>query len=66
MTFKNRTAQVIKLLLAGLTLVPLAVRLAMKATFAYLFSVTLGAVNPIWPAKLTNHFIAFLIIDQVG
>jgi hypothetical protein len=65
--FKNCTAQIIKLVLADLTFIPLAVGLlGMYPTFVYLFSVTIGTANPIWPTKLTNNFKAFFIINQVG
>jgi hypothetical protein len=65
--FKNSAAQIIKLVFAGLTFIPLTVGLmGMYPTFVYLFSVTVGTANPIWPTKLTNNFKAFIIINQVG
>ena len=64
---KNSAAQIIKLVFATLTFIPLAVRLmGMQSTLAYLFSVTSGASYPIWPTKLPNNFKAFFIIYQVS
>jgi hypothetical protein len=64
MAFKNSSIQIIKLVLAGLTVIALPVGLVgMSPTFVYLFSPTVGTADPFWPAKLTYDFKAFFIIN---
>jgi hypothetical protein len=66
MAFKNSSTQIIKLVLAGLTFVPLSVGLmGMPSAFVYLGSATPGTPQTLWPAKLTDNFITFCIINQV-
>jgi hypothetical protein len=66
MTFKYRSAQIIKLPPAGLALVPLAMGLvSMKPTLVDVARLAVGAPNPIRPAQLTDHFKAFGVVNQM-
>ena len=66
MTFKHGFAQIIKLPLAGLALVPLAMGLVgMKPTLADVARLAVGAPNPIRPAQLTDRFEAFGVVNQM-
>ena len=66
MTFKYRSAQIIKLPPAGLALVPLAMGLmGMKPTLVDVARLAVRAPNPIRPAQLTDRFKAFGVVNQM-
>ncbi len=66
MTFKDRVAQIIKLLAARLTTIALPVRLmGMKSTFADQLGGAIGTTYTIRPADFANFFVAFLLVNQV-
>ena len=66
MTFKDRAAQIIELLPAVLTPIPLTIGLmCMKNAFVDRTGPTLWTTHPAWPAHFMNDRKAFRISDQV-
>ena len=66
MTFKDRLRQIVKLPLAGLTLIPLAFFLVrMESPLGDVGRSAAGTPNALWPAQLTYHFIASSIVHQI-
>ena len=66
MTFKDRLRQIIKLLLARVTRIPLAVCLpGMKSPLRDLGRATRGTPHAVRPPQLPDHFIALGIIHQI-
>ena len=64
MTFKNRAAQIIKLLLTGLTFIALPVIVAiMMTSFLDLGRITIRTVDFFRPAQLTNYLVTLRIIN---
>ena len=66
MALENRSAQVIKLLLARQAPIALSIAVAvMMSAFLDVCRIAVGAVNPIRPAQVTHHFITLRIINQL-
>lgn len=64
MTFKDRVAQIIKLLGTSLTAIPLPVGMVIvKPAFVDLVRATFWTADTLGPAQLTNFRIAFGLID---
>ena len=66
MTFKDRLRQIVKLPLAGLTLIPLAFgRVRMEPPLRDLGHAASGTPHAFRPAQLADYFIALGIIHQI-
>ena len=65
MARKDRACPIIKTTPASVTTVALAMHfMGVMAIFYHLMALAMGATNPLWPAQVLDHLVAFGVVNE--